>query len=100
MASNRLLKAELEDYSNNGIDMKAINYTKNVFIDLFDKYNDYGMCEHSYCCHGLEHSCWVEVVEEGNWNLTLEKVKRNILTNIKESTKYLYNTKKYSTEKH
>ena len=37
MVSNKLLKSELEDYSNNGIDMKVVKYTKNVFIYLFDK---------------------------------------------------------------
>lgn len=95
MVNNKLIEKELKWYKDRDIDMKPIKYTKNIFKNIFNKYNDYGMCEHSYCCHGLEHSCWAEVVEEGNWDLTLEEVKRNILINIKECKKYLYNGRKY-----
>lgn len=95
MVNDKLLEKELEWYKNKNIDMKPVKYTKDIFKDLFEKYNNYGMTEHSYCCNGLERSCWVEVVEEGNWNLTLNQVKSDILRNIKESKKYLYNGKKY-----
>lgn len=95
MLTNKLLKTELENYTKNGIDMKPILYTKNVFTHLFERYIDYGMCEHYYCCYGLSHSCWVEVVEEDVWDLTLEEVKRNILRNIKIAKRYLYNNTKY-----
>lgn len=94
MVNNRLISKELKWYKDRNIDMKWVKYNKDIFPNLFNKYNNYGMCENYYCCHGLEHSCWVEVVEEGNWNLTLEKIKRNILRNIKEDKKYLYKDKR------
>lgn len=99
MVNNRLLEKELKWYKDMGIDMKPVKYKKDIFKYLFDKYNDYGMCEHSYCCYGLEHSCWTEVVEEGNFGLTLGSVKLNILRNIKESKKYLYNGRKYGSNR-
>lgn len=95
MVNDKLLEKELEWYKDRDVDMKSVKYTKDIFKDLFKKYNKYGMTEHSYCCYGLERCCWSEVVEEGNWDLTLEQVKSDILRNIKESKKYLYNGKKY-----
>lgn len=95
MVRKDLLEKELEWYKNRNIEIKPVKYNKDIFQKLFEKYDYYGMCEYSFCCYGVEHSCWVEVVEEGNWNLTLDKVKRNILNNIKECKKYLYNGKKY-----
>lgn len=99
MVNDNLLEKELEWYKDRDIDMKSVKYTKDIFIDLFKKYSNYGMTEHSYCCNGLERSCWVEVVEEGCWDLTLEQVKSNILRNIKECKKYLYNGKKYGNNR-
>lgn len=99
MVNDNLLEEELWWYKNKNVDMKPVKYTKDIFKGLFEKYNNYGMCERSYCCYGLERCCWVEVVEEGNWNLTLEQVKSNILRNIKECKKYLYNGKKYGSNR-
>lgn len=95
MVNVRLLEKALEEYKKDGIDMQPIKYTKELFKNLFDNNKDYGMFEYLYCCYGLEQSCWVEVVEEGNWDLTLEQVKIDILKNIKKNRKYLYNEKKY-----
>lgn len=99
MVNDKLLEKELEWYKNKNIDMKPVKYTKDIFKDLFEKYNNYVMTEYSYCCYGLETCCWVEVVEEGCWDLTLEQVKSNILRNIKECKKYLYNGKKYGNNR-
>lgn len=96
MVKKDLLEKELQWYRDDkNIQLKPIKYDKNLLVNLFNKFNEYGMCEHSFCCYGLEKECWVELVEEGNWGLTLEKVKRNITRNIKRSRKYLYNAKKY-----
>lgn len=95
MVNQRLLDNELEFYKKQKISMKTIKYTKDLFPKLFEKYNYYGMTEDSYCCRGLEHCCWQELVEEGVWDYTLEEVKSNILRNIKNAKKYLYNGRKY-----
>lgn len=99
MVNDKLLEKELEWYKNKNIDMKPVKYTKDIFKDLFEKYNNYVMTEYSYCCYGLETCCWAEVVEEGNWDLTLEQIKSDILINIKECKKYLYNGKKYGNNR-
>lgn len=99
MVNSKLLAKELEWYDERNIEMKSVKYNRNIIIDIFNKYNDFGMVESSYCCNGKEHCCWQELVEEGNWDLTLEAVKRNILRNIKESKKYLYNGRKYGSNR-
>jgi hypothetical protein len=48
------------------------------------------MVEESYCCCGLEQSCWGDLVEEGNWCLTLGAVKSSILDDINKVKRYLY----------
>lgn len=93
MINKRLLKKELDWYKTRNIGMKPIRYNKNLFPELFKKFNNYGMSEHFYCCHGLERSCWTEVIEEDIWSYTLAEVKIEILRNIKETRKYLYNNK-------
>lgn len=95
MVSKRLLEDTLDCFKNDGLQIKSVKYTKDLFPTLFEKFNNFSMEEESYCCYGLERHCWVEVVEKGVWGLTLEEVKRNILNNIKRSKKYLYNGKKY-----
>lgn len=99
MVNKKLLNKSLERYKEKNIDMKPVKYTKEIFQDLFNKYNNYGMYEYLYCCNGLEQHCWVEVIEEGNWGLTLEEVKKDILRNIKECKKYLYNIKRYGKDR-
>lgn len=95
MVRNDLLENHLDSlgYSKKGI--KSVKYSKDIFPRLFDKFSNFRMEEESYCCNGLERHCWVEIVEEGVWDLTLEQVKRDILRNIKYSKKYLYNGRKY-----
>lgn len=95
MVNKKLLNEELKCYYDENIQMTPIKYNKNLFEKIFNEYNEFGMIESSFCCHGLERCCWKEVVENGNWNLTLENVKHNILKNIKECKKYLYNGRKY-----
>lgn len=96
MVNKKLLFKELEEQST---EMRAIRYNKDLFIELFKEYNYFGMTEHFYCCYGLEHNCWVEVIEEGVWGLTLDSVKRNIFTSIHCIKKYLYNGRKYGTRR-
>lgn len=97
--NKKLLNKALELYKEKNIDMKPVKYTKEIFQDLFNKYNNYGMYEYLYCCNGLEQNCWVEVIEEGNWDLTLEEVKKDILRTIKKCKKYLYNRKRYGKDR-
>jgi hypothetical protein len=80
MVKQKLLEKELEWYKKyKNIELKPINFNKNLIDDLFEEFNDYGMVEDSYCCMGEMQCCWQEVVEEGNWDLTLENVKDNII---------------------
>lgn len=100
MVNNRLLNEELKNFDvKMKVKMKSIKYNKDLFPNLFKKFNEFGMVEFSFCCYGLEQSCWAEVVEEGNWNLTLEEVKHQILINLKECKKFLYNGRKYGANR-
>ena len=98
MVNERLLKKDLQFWFKD-IPMESIKYNKNLFPTLFKKFNHYEMAEYSFCCRGLETSCWTELISEGNWGLTLDSVKRNILDDIKWCKKYLYNGKKYGTNR-
>lgn len=95
MVNEIFLRRELDRVGGENIILKPKKYSKDIFPKLFDKFNDFCMGKYSYCCYGLETSCWTEVVEEGNWDLTLEQVKSNILENVKHAKKYLYNGRKY-----
>lgn len=96
MVNNRLLKKELERYDvRDSSKLKPVKYNKDLFNRLFEKYDDFGMVENSYCCYGLETCCWQEIVEWGVWDLELKDVKELILRDIKHAKKYLYNGRKY-----
>lgn len=99
MVNERLLKQKLARYNYSNIKMNTVKYNKDLFKNIFDEYNDFGMTESSFCCYGLEHCCWQEVVEDGVWDLTLDDVKYDILKNIKRCKKYLYNGKKYGSNR-
>ncbi|MGL4450711.1 MAG: hypothetical protein ACRCTZ_05930 [Sarcina sp.] len=99
MVNKRLLDEIIDDYNSEGVKLKSIKYNKDLFKDIFNEYTEYGMAEKFYCCHGLEHSCWTEVVEKGNWGLTMDDVKVNILSNIKRCRKYLYNGRRYGKDR-
>lgn len=91
MNSQKLLQKELYQYLElYKTPLSLIKYNKHTIPKLFYKYKYYGMTEHSFCCYGLEQSCWCEVVEEGVWDLTYENVKNNIQSRIKDVKKYLY----------
>lgn len=95
MVRKDLLEKHLKDLGYKEGDIKPVKYSKGMFDRLFSKFNDFRMEEESYCCNGLECHCWVEVVEEGVWDFTLEGVKESILRNVKYAKKYLYNGRKY-----
>lgn len=95
MVRKDLLEKHLKDLGYKEGDIKPVKYSKGMFDRLFSKFNTFKMEEESYCCNGLERHCWVEVVEEGVWDLTLEEVKKSILRNVKNVKKYLYNGRKY-----
>ena len=102
MVNKKLLDKQLSSFSYNREDIKKINYNKsieNMIINLFDEYNDYIMEKQYYCCNGLTRYCWIEIIEEGNWNMTLEQVKIDISYAVKKSRKYLYNSKRYGTNR-
>jgi hypothetical protein len=87
MIRQDLLDKELDYYRKLGKELKPVKFNRDHIFNLFKKYQKYGMTESSYCCHGEEQCCWIEVVEDGNWELTLPKIRRNIL--------YLFNNIKY-----
>ena len=99
MVNKRLLNEELKGYYDENIKMTPIKYNKDLFKTIFNKYNEFAMTESWYCCYGLERCCWKELIEDGNWDLTLEKVKHNILRSIKQCKKYLYNGRKYGKDR-
>ena len=90
MIRKDLLEKELEW---NGIKLKPKKFNRDEVYNLFKKYKYYGMTESSYCCRGEENCCWQELVEEGNWSLTLEDVKNSIWSNIKYFKHYIRNRK-------
>lgn len=96
MVNKKLLFKELEEQTT---EMRPIRYNKDLFIELFKEYNYFGMTEYSYCCYGLEKHCWVEVIEEGVWGLTLDKVKKDIESSVCRAKKYLYNGKRYGSNR-
>lgn len=77
--------------------LKPEKFTIQKIKQKLNQYNEYGMTEHFYCCYGLKQCCWVEIVEDGVWDLTTKQVKIQILQNIKRVKKYLYNQRKYKT---
>lgn len=97
MINQNLLNKELEFYQNKGLKLQPTQFSLKFIDDLFEKFNNYGMYEHWYCCYGEKQSCWTEILEEGNWDLTLEDIKFDIKSNIKHVKKYLYNHRKYGS---
>lgn len=93
MVIQELVNKELEYYLKQNKALKLTPYNKELINRLFKKFSNYSMTESSYCCDGIEHCCWQELIEEGNWGLTLKWVKYDILKNIKSIKKYLYNPK-------
>jgi hypothetical protein len=53
------------------------------------------MVESSYCCQGEEQCCWQEIIEEGNWDLTLDSIKKSILYLFKNIKQELRSRRKY-----
>jgi hypothetical protein len=95
MVNQELLNKEIEEYRKvQKVDIKEIKASKDffkIFIpNLFKEYKWYTMTENSYCCYGEEHCCWQELIEEGNWDLTLKDVRMAIIESIKDSKKHLY----------
>jgi len=95
MIDKKLLERQLSFYREKDMLLKPEVFNKNVLPSLLKKFTNYGMTENFYCCNGDELCCWQEIVEQGNWNLTLESVKENIKRNVKFTKKYLYNQSKY-----
>ncbi|MBP3905821.1 MAG: hypothetical protein J6D12_01760 [Peptostreptococcaceae bacterium] len=95
MVNQKLLEKELEGLTYNKEDFNCIKYTKDFFKNLFKKYNGFKMEKEFYCCHGLKYHCWVDVIEEGIFDYSLEQVKKEILSEEKQFKKYLYNGRKY-----
>ena len=85
MINKKLLNEELDDYKiRMKVELKPVKYNRNLIFNLFRKYTNYSMTENSYDCYGEEKCCWQELIEEGNWNLTLESVRTSILGTFKE----------------
>lgn len=95
MVKDKYLTNSLSKLSYPTNEIKSVKYTKNLITNLFEKYQNYKMEEEFFCCSGAEYRCWVEVIEEGVWNLTQEEVKAYILSSIKKNKKYLYNGRRY-----
>lgn len=95
MVNKRLLEKELNRINLDRGQFKSIKYIKDLLPSLFKKYNNFAMEEEYYCCHGVEQSCWVEIIEEGVWGYSLDTVKRKIYSAVKEARKYLYKARKY-----
>ena len=93
MIRQDLLNKELEFYKRRNKELKPIKYNRDTIFNLFRKYKNYGMTENSYCCHGEEFCCWQELVEEGNWNLTLRAVRGDILRNLRYARYFIRNRK-------
>lgn len=103
MKNRQLLQQELEGYAAKGIEFKPVKFSQQLINGLFETYERFGMVEHSYCCYGLERSCWSEIIEEGIWDLTLEQVKENISSKFKYVKSHLYGSQRfylYRTETH
>ncbi|MGL5567689.1 MAG: hypothetical protein ACRDB9_00455 [Cetobacterium sp.] len=98
MVDRNLLYKSLEKIDRKS-DINSTKYNKDIFIDLFNKYNSFKMEEEYYCRENLNKRCWIEIIEDGTWNLTLQEVKSKILKNIKYCRKYLYNSKKYGSNR-
>lgn len=95
MVNKRLLDNQFSIMNLNRNEFRCVKYNKNFLLNLFKKYNNFAMEEEYYCCHGVEQSCWVEIIEEGVWDYSLDTVKRKIYSAVKEARKYLYNARKY-----
>jgi len=78
MVRQELLNKELDYYRELGKELKPVKLNLDHVFNLFKKYKKYGMTESSYCCNGEEERCWMEVIEEGNWDLTLLMVRKYI----------------------
>lgn len=92
MINKKLLNEELDDYKiRMKVELKPVKYNRNLIFNLFRKYKNYSMTENSYDCYGEEECCWQELIEEGNWNLTLKSVRASILGTFKEIRYYLCN---------
>lgn len=103
MKKRQLLKQELVDYSKRGIHFQPVKFSQQLIKELLETYEQFGMAEYSYCCHGLERSCWTELVEEGVWDLTLEQVRKAIVDKFKCRKTHLYGSQRfylYRTETH
>lgn len=89
--NKNLLNKTIENYVD--VEISNLKYNKN-FLDLFlNYYKYYGFNEFLYCCHGLEHSCWTEIVQNGVWNYTFEKIIIQMKHILQKNKKYLYNDK-------
>lgn len=90
-----LLGKELEVYKKQGKELLPQKYQSDKVFNLFRKYKHFGMIEYSYCCYGEERNCWMEIVEEGVWFLTLKQVRRNIIDTLKSLKDILRGRKKH-----
>jgi hypothetical protein len=95
MIREDLLNQELNHYRKHDNQMNPIKYNRNFIFNLFRKYKEYGMTENSYCCYGEETCCWQEIMEEGNWNLTLSMIRKDILYLFKNIRHILRSSRKY-----
>lgn len=95
MEMKRLLAKSLKEYEEKEINFQYQPFSQKFLRELFETHQTFGMSEKSYCCYGMERHCWVEVIEEDVWDLTLEEVKKVILHRILKSRKYLYDEKRF-----
>lgn len=71
----KLLNHAKEEYNKTfNLNLQFKHLSKNKLHNLLKEYKHSNMCEWSFCCYGLEQCCWQELVEEGNWGLTQERV--------------------------
>lgn len=98
MKNKRLLNKNIKglDYR---LEYKQIKYNKDIFNSLFEKYKFSRMEEEFYYCYGLESIFWLEIGEEGICDMKQQRVNENILRNIKNCRKYLYNGRKYGSNR-
>ena len=71
---------ELLDYAKNEYsrifksDYQFKKLSKRALLKLLEDNKHSAMSEWWYCCEGLYHNCWQELIEEGCWHATQKEV--------------------------
>jgi hypothetical protein len=95
----KLISYAIDEYNTKfNSNCKRTNISVNQVKDLLKKYKHSTMVEWYYCCYGLYHNCWQELVAEGNWDMSQESVNDMILFSFEHDKKTINKDRRVAIE--